>query len=492
MAGNLLFTDNPGNHAPEMISLFNERHIGLVKNSLVLAVGTTCLSLAIGIPLAFLFQKTDLWLRNLFATVYIIPVLIPPYIQAIVWTHLDSVTTKWLNLNIYSPGGAIFVLTLTYFPFVTLPVTSGLRSIDRPQEEAGLLFRCPCQTLSRITLPLVLPYAYAGAVFVFIFSVTDFGVPDILRVHVYPVEIFIQFSAFYNEKAATMLSLPLMGIAVILLLIQRWSMKERVYVQLSGDKAESVQYHLGNFKPLAFGFCIILMLLSVGVPVWVLLKTAGSLALCLRVLSTSINQIAYSLVLAFCGAGLTVVLGFFLAYQLERNKASLNKLLSVAVFIPLAVPSVTLGIGLIQIWNRVFVDYIYSSSLIIIFGYVGRFIPFAVIMLISGLKHLSPRLEEAALLFTPRWSEVVGKITVPLLKYTFITSFFIIFILSFGELGTTLMVIPPGKETVPVKIYNLMHYGSEPMVAALCIVILVIIMTFSGLFLILKKISLRT
>jgi iron(III) transport system permease protein len=109
-------------------------------------------------------------------------------------------------------------------------------------------------------------------------------------------------------------------------------------------------------------------------------------------------------------------------------------------------------------------------------------------MLISGLKHLSPYLEEAALLFTPRWSEVIGKITVPLLKHTFITGFFIIFILSFGELGTTLMVIPPGKETAPVKIYNLMHYGSEPMVAALCLVILVIIMAFSGVLLMLKHI----
>jgi iron(III) transport system permease protein len=52
--------------------------------------------------------------------------------------------------------------------------------------------------------------------------------------------------------------------------------------------------------------------------------------------------------------------------------------------------------------------------------------------------------------------------------------FFIAFILSLGELGTTLLVIPPGRETIPIKIYNLMHYGADQLVAALCLILIVI------------------
>jgi len=55
--------------------LFDERHLALAKNSLGLAVGTTCLSLVIGVPLAFLFSKTNLWGKSLFGILYLVPIL---------------------------------------------------------------------------------------------------------------------------------------------------------------------------------------------------------------------------------------------------------------------------------------------------------------------------------------------------------------------------------------------------------------------------------
>ena len=113
----------------------------------------------------------------------------------------------------------IFVLTLAYFPFVALTTSSGLKSIDRNLEEVSLLSHGRWKTWSRITLPLIAPHIFAGAIFVFILSITDFGVPDILRVKVYPIEVFIQFSAFYNESAATTLSLPLVVVAFSLILL---------------------------------------------------------------------------------------------------------------------------------------------------------------------------------------------------------------------------------------------------------------------------------
>jgi len=65
--------------------------------------------------------------------------------------------------------------------------------------------------------------------------------------------------------------------------------------------------------------------------------------------------------------------------------------------------------------------------------------------------------------------------------------FYLVFILSFGELGTTLLVIPPGTETIPIKIFNLMHYGADQMVAALCLILIAIILFLSGLFLLLHR-----
>ena len=70
--------------------LFNSRQMSLALNSVTLAGGTAFFSLVIGMPFAFLCFKTDLRGRNLFGWIYIIPVLIPPYIHAIVWTHMSQ------------------------------------------------------------------------------------------------------------------------------------------------------------------------------------------------------------------------------------------------------------------------------------------------------------------------------------------------------------------------------------------------------------------
>lgn len=466
------------------LALFDDRHLTLAQNSIGLAIGTSVFCLAIGVPLAFLLCRTDLRGRRIFGIIYIIPVLIPPYIHAIVWSHLNRFIRQSLPLDIHTLWGTIFVLTLAYFPFVTLMTLSGLKSIDRNLEEASLLCHGRWYTLRRITLPLVTPHIFSGAIFVFIFSIIDFGVPDILRVNVYPVEIFIQFSAFYDERAATILSMPLIGITFFLILLQRWHMKDRSYVQISGGFSETIKHHLGAFNILAFGFCLIILGLSVVAPVAVLLKVAGPLSNYVRVLSTSTDQIAYSLILASSGAVVTLVLAFSLSYLIERAKIRVRIPLSFATFIPLAIPGITLGIGLIKVWNRPLADVVYGSSWIIIFGYVARFIPFGAITVASGLKQVNPRLEEAACLSSPHWTQVIRRIVIPLLRPSLITGFFIVFILSFGELGMTLLVIPPGRETIPIKVYNLMHYGADQMVAALCLSLIAIILAFSGLFLI--------
>ncbi|MGA1875583.1 MAG: ABC transporter permease subunit [bacterium] len=125
----------------------------------------------------------------------------------------------------------------------------------------------------------------------------------------------------------------------------------------------------------------------------------------------------------------------------------------------------------------------YRSSVIIIFGYISRFIPFGFWSVGANLKQIPAHFEEAGILCTLRWSRVVRKIMMPLCKPGLMAGFFIIFILSLGELSTTLLIILPGKSTLPLKIYNLMHYGAEHMVAALSLMLIGFIVVFSALFL---------
>lgn len=467
------------------VIFLNSRQWILIKNTFLISSGVTLLSILVGILVAFLLERSNLWGRYVFRFLYLIPLLIPPYIHAIVWTRLLAKNGLIGSLfKIHSLPGAIFVLTLAYFPFVTLMTISGIKSVNQHLEEASLIHHGPLKTLKSVTLPLVTPHVFAGAIFVFIFVLVNFSVPDILRINVYPVEIFIQFSAFFDEKAATLLSLPLILIATILIALQNKHMKGRSYINLGGSKGRKIWLNLS--PPVNSFFCfffLILFTLSILVPVMVLFKVAGPFSNYIKSFSTSKDQIGYSLLLAALGASGSIILSFFISYAIERQSDWKKQCMEFTVMLPFAVPAIVLGIGMIKVWNHPWTNFIYGSSVIIIFGYIARFIPFGIWSLQSNLKQIPIHLEEAGLLNTSSWSKILRKIVAPLCKPGLMTGFFIIFILSLGELATTLLIIPPGKSTLPIKIYNLMHYGAEHMVAALSLILIGLIIAFSAIFL---------
>jgi iron(III) transport system permease protein len=60
-----------------------------------------------------------------------------------------------------------------------------------------------------------------------------------------------------------------------------------------------------------------------------------------------------------------------------------------------------------------------------------------------------------------------------------IAAFSAVFALSATELGAAVLLAPPGKNTLTMKIYNYLHYGASETVAVLCLIMLVITL-FAG------------
>ncbi len=477
------FFAGSGNIVGRLHSVFESRQWTLIGNSLFIGIGTTCFCFITGVPYAFLCLRTHLKFRKLFIWIYIIPLLIPPYIHAIAWGHLAAFSETYLFFDIHGKLGVICVLTCSYFPFMVLTTISALKGIDRNMEEAALMNQGKGYTLWKVTLPLAMPNMISGAVLVFVFSIINVSVPDFFRVKVYPLEIFIQFSAFYDDLAAASLSLPMIGLAYVLIICRHAYLKDKSFVQISAGQNKHIRFELGKYRIPALIFCIFSIGCSVILPVFVLLGVAGPFSTYIEAAVTSMHQILYSLILACLGSALTMILGGLTAYIMVRTADFVSNVLWFCVFLPLAVPATAFAIGLIGVWNRGVIDVVYSSSVIILFGYIARFFPFAVIIFLSGLAQIGRNLEEAAVMAGASTMKVLGKIVFPLLKQYVAAVSFIIFILSFAELGTTLLIIPPGRETIPIKIYNLMHYGADQRVAALCVILVGIILVTSAFFL---------
>ncbi|MBN1930917.1 MAG: iron ABC transporter permease [Desulfobacterales bacterium] len=471
-----------------LLDTFENRHLLWAANSLMIATGTCLSALVLGAGIAFLVCRTHMTGGRWLGYVFILPLLIPPYIHAIVWAHLSPLLESSIGFDVHSIAGVIFVLTLAYFPFVTMTTMAGLKSIDRNKEEAALSVYRPINVLGRVTLPLCLPNMLSGGVFVFVFSIINVGVADILRVRVYPLEIFIQFSAFFDTWKATLLSFPMTALTLILIFAQRRYMGDRSYVHIGGGEKMQIRFNLGRAEIFCQLACMGIIGCSVMVPITTLLVKAGGVATYLRVLDSSVKPILLSFSVAAVAAVFTTILGGGLGYLQHRLGKFEQMLLALLVFVPFAVPATTMGIGLIGVWNRYPLHWIYGSMVIMIIAHMARFTPYATAVIQSGIGQVSARLEEAAVLSGAGFVSILLNIVTGLTRRHLVVAAFIVFILAFGELGTTLLISPPGVETVPVKIYNLMHYGAEEMVAALCIILMVIIFLISSVFLwILRK-----
>jgi len=481
------------------VVLREARQQTLLANSLILAFGAGALALLLGVPFAFFVERTNIYFDKWLRYLCLAPLLIPPHIHAIAWIFLFG-TKGRVNLliqqffatdapffTIYGMKGSILVLGLSYFPIVSILTISGLNTIDWSLEEAAAITSKGARVLRNITLPLVLPNVIAGTLFVLIFSLTNYGVPSLLRLNVYPVEIFAQFSAFYDNKGAIALSFPIIFITFFLIWLQRAYMKDRPYLTLGSRTKRPRKFNLGIWRVPATVFTALIIILSVMMPMSVLLMESGSLTAYQKALQTAHKQILTTLALAGAAATLATVLCFLLSYVLEKTNWRLNGWMELFSFIPFAVPAAVLGTSMIKVWNRPMIDFIYGSPMIVIFVYVARFSPLAIKSISATLRQIQTNMEEAATLSHASWIKTLGKVLIPLSMPGITAGWIIVFIFAMGELGATLLVVPPGMATLSIRIYTLMHYGAGNLVAALCLIMMVSTFIPIGIVVLLNK-----
>ena len=114
---------------------------------------------------------------------------------------------------------------------------------------------------------------------------------------------------------------------------------------------------------------------------------------------------------------------------------------------------------------------------------VGRFSPFAMVVLYASLKQLPVEQEQASLLASGRWMRRIGLIVSPQCRDGIAVAWTLSFIFSVGELGASLLVMPPGAETLTLRIFNLLHYGAHDMVSCLALVVIAMGLTCCGVIL---------
>lgn len=460
--GYLLVQSLAGGGGDVSAVLLDARQRRLLWNTGVLGVSTAMLATALGAPLGIALARVRLPLKGLLRLALAMPVLLPPYIVALAWTFL--IRSEWA----YSLPGAIVVLSLVFYPLSMLATEVALRRVDGRLEEAGLVHAPSSLVLRRISLPLAAPSIVAAALIIFVLSVSEFGVPGVLRVRVYTTEIFTAFAALYDFGRALMLAVPLLLVSLV---------AASAAIGLMGDPLVSSRRGLGTgpaplegWQRRAVAMAIAVMTIAVAIPVMVLVNEARGVDSIAAVVSGSGQAIQNSVRFSALGATTVVGIALWLGYARARARRRIGQFADILMVVAFAAPSTIVGVGLIGLWNRPgFLGSLYGTDAMLIIGYLARFVPVAALIIAATMRYVPVSHEEAAAVSGAGWFRTMSHIVIPQIRLGLLTAWVITFVLAFGELGVSLLVSPAGEATLPIRIYTIIANTAPAHVAALAL-----------------------
>jgi iron(III) transport system permease protein len=460
--------------------LIDARQLVLLGRSLTIAVSATIVALGLGLPVAFILATGDLPFRRLFHFLVLVPVLIPSYVMAGAWIHLlgpaglvnstlAAVLGPAAKLSIHSTAGCAWCLGISFFPVIAIIVASGISQLDSNLTDIARLSVNRWGVFRYAVVPQILPHLAASVCLVLIFVFAQYGVPSLLGLNTYPVEVFAQFSAFYNETAAIATALPLTALVVFLILLQQRIMRTHDYVRITPSSETRQPMALKGTKPHAVAFLLILLLVTTVLPFFSVLAYAGSLAKVWSALRSYGDGIVTTSLLALLAAVVATAIAFPIGHHLARSHSRFWKTLDIVSWLPIAIPGTIIGLGVIKLANSAAILQQDSFGVLLLIAYIGMFSAFSIRIFAATWRRADPNIGEAAEMDCRRWYQRLWHIDMPINAGAIAASLMVVFVLVVGELNATVLLIPPGKATLSVSIDNLLHYGANATASALCL-----------------------
>jgi putative spermidine/putrescine transport system permease protein len=185
-----------------------------------------------------------------------------------------------------------------------------------------------------------------------------------------------------------------------------------------------------------------------------------------------------SIQIAVAATLIGVPLGTIAAFALSRSNIRAKSLLSTLLLGPLAVPGVVAGTALYLMYLRLengLDQDIVGTLPGLVAAHVLLTIPWTVRVVTASLQGLDRSVEEAAINLGARPMVVFRRVTMPMLRPGIVAASMFSFIQSFENLELTLLLVGPGKTTLPIAMLNYLEFRMDPTLAAVATVQVVIV-----------------
>ncbi len=469
-----------------LLAFLNTGTLLLIGRSLLLSCIVAVLASLMGTICGFLLYRLKFPFRGFYKLMLLLPLLVPPYIFAVAWK--DGFQWLFGNSSVMIPEvGMIIVHTLVLFPLAMLITGTAFSQIHSGLEEAGLMRVSFRRMLIKIVLPLIRPGLTISFLLILIISLSDFSVPAFFGVNTFTTEIFTQFSAFYNHQLAISQSFLLVLLCLTLLLSENRYLSDAPFFSVHVKGSSTKHYSVGKGKTILHILMWILLLVVLVLPLVMLFHQAlsGREILFSRAWELLSPTIFQSAKLAFLGALIISAIGLWVATMKERSRFPYLNTMLLLTFI---IPSTVLGVAVIKFYNHPATNFIYTTIIILLITYVARFGFIAARIIGNGIKQIPGSLDEVARVIGIPPIKRFFNITIPLLLPSIFTAFVLSFVLCLGELGTTIMIYPPGTELMPVKIFTIGANAPLALTSSMTLISFGVTMLFILLFFLMGKI----
>ena len=467
-----------------------------LRNSMLICVCTTILGTLIGIPMAYISTRFNIWGKRIINMAVVLSMLSPPFIGAYSWILLlgrAGFITKLLEKigieigSIYGFQGILLVFTLKLFPYVYMYVSTALKNFDSSLEEASeSLGVHGFKRIWHVTLPVIMPTILSAALIVFMTSLADFGTPMLIGegFKTLPVMIYERYLSEVSSNAsfASTLSVVIVCCSLLVLAIQKIIIARKNYTMSAMRPPEVVKLSTGKriLATFAVGFVALLAVLpQITVVVTSFLKTNGPLFVkgfsldsyraILGKLSTNIrNTFTFSVIAII----IMMILGLLLAYIIVRRRGKIANLLDTLVMFPYVIPGSVLGISLILAFNQK--PFILTGTvLILVVSYTIRKLPFTLRSSIATLYQIDPAIEEASISLGVPPMKTFAKTTAILMLPGMLSGAVLSFIATINELSSTIILYSGKTGTISVAIYTEIFKDGYGTAAALATILTV-------------------
>jgi iron(III) transport system permease protein len=468
-----------GGKAPEL----GEAFWAAMRNSLELAAWVIVPALAVGWPAGLAASLYEFPGRRIFLAAVTVPLLVPSFLWAIGWSALAGHLGPAAAFRINGLAGCCLVFLAGAVPLVFWMTCAATASLAGTQVEAARIAggeRAVLWYTGRyVAVTAILAAALAG-----VLTMSDPGPGQILGVRTAASEVLTSFSSRYDYRLAAWQALA-MTLAVLAFITPLVILAAgRLSSQILARQVRPLRrIPAGRLAPaIGAAFAIVVFLLLVAPLAGLLLPLRSGVDLTRawgEVVRTGPNTLIYAVGTGVVAAGL----GFLAALCVGRGLRARTVVLGVCLVL-LALPPSLGALGVVQTATAVppWWDWLTRSRLTVCVELGLRFFPIATVIALRSWGGLPSTWTQAAALHGVPTAKYLARVVVPHAVPALAAAILLIGLLATADVGSVLLLHPPGQGSLPLAIFTVMANAPEALVAALCLIYVTLAFGIVSLF----------